>query len=72
MYLFSNEKYSLFFCLLEEGNEKWLYFLHNFKDEKIASGFQFAGSGDSGRNNRHSGHTHLSKFGRPPAALMTN
>ena len=45
MYLFSNEKYSLFFCLLEEGNEKWLYFLHNFKDEKIASGIQFAGSG---------------------------
>ena len=31
--------YSLFFCLLEEGNEKWPYFLHNFKDEKIASGF---------------------------------
>ncbi len=40
--------YSLFFCLLEEGNEKWPYFLHNFKDEKIASGIQFAGSDDSG------------------------
>ena len=42
------------------------------KDEKIASWIQFAGSGDSGRNNRDSGHTRLSKFGRPPAALMTN
>ena len=72
MYLFSNEKYSLFFCLLEEGNEKWLYFLHNFKDEKIASGIQFAGSDDSGCNNRHSGHTRLSKFGRLTAALKTN
>ena len=40
--------------------------------EKIASGFQFAGSGDSGFNNMHSGHTRLSKFGRPPVALMTN
>ena len=40
--------YSLFFCLLEEGNEKWPYFLHIFKDEKIASGIQFAGSDDSG------------------------
>ena len=61
--------YSLFFCLLEEGNEKWPYFLHNFKEEKIASGIQFASSDDSGCNNRHSGHTRLSKFGRLPIAL---
>ena len=33
---------------MEEGNEKWPYLLHNFKDEKIASGIQFAGSDDSG------------------------
>ena len=58
--------------LLEEGNEKWPYFLHNFKDEKIASGIQFAGGGDSGFNNRHFGHTCLSKFGRLPAVLKTN
>ena len=64
--------YSLFFCLLEEGNKKWPYFLHIFKDEKIASGIQFAGSDDSGCNNRHSGHTRLSKFGRLTAALKTN
>ena len=61
--------YGLFFCLLEEGNEKWPYFLHKFKDEKIASGIQFAGSDVSGCNNRHFGHTLLSKFGRLPAAL---
>ena len=40
--------------------------------KKIASGFKFAGSDDSGCNNRLSGHTHLSKFGRLPAALKTN
>ena len=32
------------------------------KDEKIESGIQFAGSDDSGCNNRHSGHTRFSKF----------
>ena len=46
--MFPNEKYRFFFCLLEEGNEKWPYFLHNFRDEKIASEIQFAGSDDSG------------------------
>ena len=62
---------SIFF-LLEEGNEKWPYFLHNFKYEMIASGIQFAGSDDSGCNNRYSGHTLLSKFGGLPLALKTN
>ena len=51
---------------------KWPYFLHNFKDEKIALGIQLAGGDDSGCNNRHSGHARLSKFGRLAAALKTN
>ena len=41
------------------------------KDEKIVSWIQFPGGDDSGCNNRNSGHTGLSKFGRPTAALMT-
>jgi len=31
--------YSLFFCLLEEGNEKWLYFLHYFRMKRLRRGF---------------------------------
>jgi len=34
-----------FFYLLEEGDEKWPHFLHNFKGEKIASGIQLVGKG---------------------------
>ena len=64
--------YSLFFCLLEEGNEIWPYFLHNFKDEKLVLGIQCVGSDDSVFNNWHSGQTRLSNFVRLPASVKTN